>query len=107
MKNSSVSMVDYIIDFEQRYNRMGKYNMTLSDTVLAFKLLDTACLNVKSKWLALTACGELKFSSIKLARIFGGKPTGSSNGIQVKRDKEQRISTKQRPHGRKKWDATF
>lgn len=81
--------------------------MTLPDAVLAFKLLDTACLKVKSKQLALTACAE--FSSMKLAlkRIFGGKTTGSSNGIQVKQDKEQRIFTKQRPQGREKHNAMF
>ncbi len=60
-KNGLVSMTDYIIDFEQRYNRMKKYNMTLPDAVLAFKLLDTACLDEKNRQLALTACTELKF----------------------------------------------
>ncbi|KAI7800935.1 hypothetical protein IRJ41_015697 [Triplophysa rosa] len=81
-KNSSVSTVDYIIDFEQRYNRMKKYNMTLPDAVLAFKLLDTACPDEKSRQLALTACTELKFSSMKsaLKRIFGGKMTGLPQG---------------------------
>lgn len=73
-KDSAVSMADYIIDFEQRYNRMKKYNMTLPDAVLAFKLLDTACLDEKSRQLALTACTELTFASMKsaLKRIFGG-----------------------------------
>lgn len=56
--------------------------------MLAFKVLDLACLNKKSKQLALTACSELNFSSMKLAlkRIFGEKTTGSSNGIQVNQD---------------------
>lgn len=54
MKDSSVSMVDYIIDFEQRYNRMKKYNMALPDAVLAFKLLDTTCLDEKKQ----TACTD-------------------------------------------------
>lgn len=44
---------------------MEKYNVTLPDAVLAFKLLDTACLNVKSKRLALTACGELNNRLVK------------------------------------------
>lgn len=101
-KNSSVSMADYIIDFEQRYNRMKKYNMTLPDAVLAFKLLDTACLDEKNRQLALTACTELKFSSMKsaLKRIFGGKSTGSSSGIQVNQDVA--FFTEQRPQGRGK-----
>ncbi len=71
-KNGLVSMTDYIIDFEQQYNKMKKYNMMLPDAVLAFKLLDTACLDEKNRQLALTACTELKFSSMKsaLKRIF-------------------------------------
>ncbi len=50
-KNGLVSMADYIIDFEQRYNRMKKYDMMLPDTVLAFKLLDKACLDEKNRQL--------------------------------------------------------
>lgn len=87
-KDSSISMTDYIIDFEQRYNRMKRYNMTLPDAVLAFKLLDTACLDEKNRQLALTACTELTFSSMKpgLKRIFGRKTFSSSDGIQVHQD---------------------
>lgn len=54
-------MTDYIIDFEQQYSRMRKYKMELPDAVLAFKLLDTACLEVKDRQLALTACTDLDF----------------------------------------------
>lgn len=82
MKDSSVSMTDYIIDFKQRYSRMRKYKMELPDAVLAFKLLDTACLEVKDRQLALTACTDLDFASMKsaLKRIFGGK-SASTVGI--------------------------
>lgn len=74
-RESGVSMTDYIIEFEQRYSRMRKYKMELPDAVLAFKLLDTACLDMKDRQLALTACADLTFSSMKsaLKRIFGGK----------------------------------
>jgi hypothetical protein len=46
-RDISVAMADYItlIDFEQSYNRMRKYEMVLPDAVLAFKLIDTACLD--------------------------------------------------------------
>uniref|UniRef100_A0AAV2KYC4 Integrase catalytic domain-containing protein n=1 Tax=Knipowitschia caucasica TaxID=637954 RepID=A0AAV2KYC4_KNICA len=77
-KGSALSMADYIIDFEQRYNRMKKYNMTLPDAVLAFKLLDTACLEEKSRQLALTAfvTGEMSTKEkrkvlLKLHKQFG------------------------------------
>ncbi len=81
--------------------------MTLPDAVLAFKLtlLDTACLDEKNRQLALTACAELKFSSMKsaLKRIFGGKSTGSSSGIQVNQD----VAFFKRPQGRGKRNVTF
>ena len=100
-KDSSLSMSDYIIDFEQRYNQMKKYHMTLPDAVLAFKLLDTACLDVKNRQLALTACTNLKFADMKsaLQRIFGGKTQGASSGIQVN-ELDVVFLTEQRPQGR-------
>ena len=105
-KDDSVSMADYIIDFEQRYNRIKKYDMTLPDAVLAFKLLDTACLDEKNRQLALTACPDLKFSSMKAAlkRIFGGTTQGSSSGIQLNQDTA--FFTQQR-QGKGKRDTTF
>lgn len=59
--DSSFSMEDYVIDFEPCYNGIKKYNMTLPDAVLEFKLLATAYLNKKDRQLAPTACTELKF----------------------------------------------
>lgn len=71
-------MTDHIIEFEQRYLR--KYKMELPDAVLALKLLDTAWLDVKDPQLALTACTELTFTSMKLAlkRIFEAKPSATT-----------------------------
>ena len=68
-------MSDYIINFEQRYNKCKKYEMTLPDTVLAFKLLDNAGLSQSDRQLALTACSDLKFDTMKAAlnRIFATK----------------------------------
>lgn len=97
---SSLSMSDYIIDFEQRYNRMKKYHMTQPNAVLAFKLLDMACLDVKNRQLALTACTDLKFADMKsaLQRIFGGKTPGTLHGIQVNQQ-DVAFFTEQRPQG--------
>ncbi|CAL9707805.1 unnamed protein product [Knipowitschia caucasica] len=83
VKHESVSMADYIIDFEQRYSRMRKHKMELPDAVLAFKLLDTACLDGTDRQLALTACTDLTFASMKsaLKRIFSGKMRAASEGI--------------------------
>ena len=85
-RENGVSMVDYIIEFERRYNRLRKFKMELPDAVLAFKLLDTAGLKVKDKQLALTACPELSFVNMKsgLKRIFGdNSPQEDADDLRV------------------------
>ena len=74
-RESTKDMSDYIINFEQRYNKCRKYEMTLPDTVLAFKLLDNAGLSQSDRQLALTACSDLKFDTMKAAlnQIFATK----------------------------------
>ncbi len=101
VRDSNVSMTDYIIDFEQRYSRMRKYKMELPDAVLAFKLLDTACLDVKDRQLALTACADLTFASVKsaLKRIFTGNASDSTVGI----NQETAYVTEQRRRRGKSW----
>ena len=54
-------MVDYIIEFEHRYDKLRKFKMELPDAVLVFKLLDTAELNVKDKQLAPYSLPERLF----------------------------------------------
>ncbi len=63
----AVLMVEYIVEFKRRYNRLLKFKMKLQDAVLAFKLLDTAGLTVKDKQLALTACPSVSFTDMKSA----------------------------------------
>jgi hypothetical protein len=63
-------MVDYIIEFEHRYNKLCKFKMELTDAVLAFKLLHTAGLNVKDKQLALTACPSVSFVDMEDAAYY-------------------------------------
>lgn len=100
-KDVHVSMADYIIDFEQRYSRMRKYKMELPDAVLAFKLLDTACLDISDRQLALTACPDLTFVSMKsaLKRVFGGKASATGEGI----NQEMVYATEQRRQRGKSW----
>lgn len=71
-RSASTSMADYIIQFEQHYNRLSGYKMVLPDGILAFKLLDNAGLSAQERKLALTASTDLTFSSMKsaLKRIF-------------------------------------
>lgn len=79
---SDMSMVDYIIAFERRYNKIHKFKMELPDAVLAFKLLDTVGLNTKEKQLALTACSTISFDNMKsaLKRIFGDNVSSPQEG---------------------------
>ena len=72
-RKDDMNMSKYIIEFDQRYEKMKKYQMTLPDAVLAFKLLDNATLNHQQKQLALTACQDMKYATMRsaLKRIFG------------------------------------
>ena len=103
-KEANMSMADYIIDFEQRYSRMKKYKMELPDAVLAFKLLDTACLDITDRQLALTACTDLTFASMKsaLKRIFGGKTSTTAERI----GQESVFATEQRWLKSKSWQQS-
>lgn len=103
-KEVNMSMADYIIDFEQRYSRMKKYNMELPDAVLAFKLLDTACLDVTDRRLALTACTDLTFATMKsaLKRIFGEKTRAAAESIS----QESVFATEQRRQRGKSWQQS-
>ena len=96
-RDNDISMADYIVEFERRYNRMGKFQMELPDAVLAFKLLDTARLNVKDRQLALTACPTLSFANMKsaLKRIFGdSSPQRGAGELQVSGDGDSAYYTR-------------
>ena len=58
-------MIDFILEYERRYNQCKKYQMKLPEAVLSFRLLDSANLSSKDKQLALTAASDLKFGSTK------------------------------------------
>lgn len=47
---------------------------------MLFRVLDTVFLDMKSRQLALTACTDLTFASMKsaLKKIFGGNPAAAS-----------------------------
>ena len=48
-RSEGVSMVDFIVEFERRNNLCKKHNMELPDTILAFKLLDSSCLQEQER----------------------------------------------------------
>ena len=84
-KRENMNMSEYIINFEQKYNKCKKFEMPLPDTVLAFKVLDNAGLSQSDRQLALTACSDLKFDTMKAAlnRIFATKSSLSESASAV------------------------
>ena len=72
-KPGDMHINDYIVEFDQRYQKSVKHKMTLPDAVLAFKLLDNVNLSNHERQLALTACTDLSYDKMKSAmkRIFG------------------------------------
>ncbi|XP_055954635.1 uncharacterized protein LOC130010710 [Patella vulgata] len=82
-KRKEESMSVYIMEYEQKYTQMKKFDMTLPQAVLAFKLLDGANLSKRERQLALTACPTIQFEEMKSAlnRIFGDS-TGTLNSKQ-------------------------
>ncbi|CAG2196723.1 unnamed protein product [Mytilus edulis] len=85
VKTENLSMSDYIIEFDKRYSKSKKYDMTLPEAVLAFKLLDNAGLSSRDKQLALTASSDVKYTSMKsaLQRIFGERMSGPSENTGI------------------------
>ena len=67
-----LSVHDYILEFERRYNKIKRLNMTLPDEILGCKLLDCSGLDQKEKQMVLTSVKSLKFEDIKssMKRIF-------------------------------------
>lgn len=54
-KEKEDTMEKYILEFVKRWTVLEKHNVSISKSILAFKLLDSAGLDVKDKQLVLTA----------------------------------------------------
>ncbi|CAC5412170.1 unnamed protein product [Mytilus coruscus] len=80
-RESSSKMCEHIFELEQKYNKCKKYDMALPDAI--FKLLDNAGLGQSDRHLALTACSDLKFDTMKAAlnRIFASKSQSDNDPI--------------------------
>ena len=84
-RNGTISMENYVIEFEELYNKTCKYKMTLPTYVLAFKLLEGANLDHKDRQLILTGVnlkeeGTLfKQMSTSLKKFFGKQSIPASD----------------------------
>lgn len=89
--DQSKSMSDFILEFDQKYQKTKSFDMALPDAVLAFKLLESANLSTQERQLALTACTDMKYQSMKstLKRIFGESSSstrGNDEPIRIKQE---------------------
>ena len=78
-------MADFCNEFERLYNRTKTYGTTLSEDVLAFRLLKAANLPSHQEQLAKATITELKLNTMKaqLKKIFGLGSESRSDGIKV------------------------
>ena len=70
-RTEDMTILQHISKFEQLYNKVTKYGSTVSDDLLAFKLLKSAKLSPANEKLA-KATGDMKFDAMKnqLKKIF-------------------------------------
>lgn len=89
-QSENMSMGDYVAQFELLHTKTSKHDMSLPDAVLAFKLLDKTLLSERDRQLALTACSDIKFSTMKssLKRIFGGHGHAIKSEISLQESQE-------------------
>ena len=64
-KLNDESMEKYILEFVKRNTVLGKYKVDIPKSILAFKLLDSAGLEVKDKQIVLRAVSCLPVNQIK------------------------------------------
>ena len=97
-KDSSQKMDDVILEFERLYSRAKQKEMELPQAVLAFKLLDAAQVEQKSRQLVLTGVDCSKktelFDQMKssLRKFFIEQGCNSGNGFRAVRIKEESIN---------------
>ena len=82
---TELSISEYCNEFEKRYNKTKSYGTTMSDDVLAYRLLKSANLPESQQQLAKATITELKYENMKtqLKKIHGCK---SNNSIEIKEE---------------------
>lgn len=80
-KHDEMTMSEYTVEFDQRYQKCKSMDMALPDAILAFKLLDGANLSLQERQLALTAIKEITYEEMKIAlrRIFSNQNAASKS----------------------------
>ena len=96
-----MAIEDFIVEYDQRYEKMKEHDMNLPDGVLTFRLLDAAKLSSEERKLALAVGKDVEFESMKsaLKRVFSKLPSSFSSNIDIKTEiktEEQALYMKKR-----------
>ena len=72
-RSNSTSVQEFLNEFTQRYNKTKSYGTTMSEDILAYRLLKSANLSEQNEQLAKATASDLKFDVMKdqLKKIFG------------------------------------
>ena len=76
---------DYKIEFDRKYNRAAKYDMTVKDGVLAYRFLKSANLSEQQQQLVKATVDEMKYSTMvkKLNSIFLETAGEAKEGLDI------------------------
>ena len=86
-RGPEMTMKDFIIEFERLHCKTKSHGATMSDDIMAYRLLKSANISNEHQQLARATMGDLKYENIKsqLNKIFGDQATAStSSDFQVK-----------------------
>ena len=83
----SLSIRDYVVEFEKRHFKVKSYKIIVSDDLLGFRLLKAANLSARDEQLIKATVTDIKFEEVKtmLTKIFSehdGSPTLSNAEIK-------------------------
>ena len=80
-QRGSLSVLDFILEFERRYKKLTRLKMALPEEILGCKLLAGSGLDAKEKQKILTSVKTLKFEEVKVSmrRIFSAITENARN----------------------------
>ena len=83
-RNTTMSIREYVIQFDRNYQRIKQSKMVLPDNVLACKLLYSANLDIKERQMVFASTTTFAMESMKstLIRIFSDRPPSSPDVIK-------------------------
>ena len=102
-KSSSMSMAEYISEYEHLYSEMVEYKMKLPENVIAFILLDGANITEDERNLVLTLANHITFENTKsaLKRLFSGTRELQSSGNSMSNIKQEEAFYNESKRGNK------